>query len=84
MNRFNSRPAPEDQINVHSNYNSNEMLTAMADLLSLIENEIPEGRQNLLDSYSNLEKVADYCESNYFEVSHHRVHDHSSIMTCSL
>lgn len=49
----------------------NEMPSAMSDLLSLIENEIPEGRQNLQDSNSNLEKVADYCESNYFQVSIH-------------
>jgi hypothetical protein len=37
-------------------------------LLSIIENEIPEGRQNLQDSNSNLDKVADYCETNYFQV----------------
>jgi hypothetical protein len=46
----------------------NEMPSAMNDLLSIIENEIPEGRQNLQDSNSNLDKVADYCETNYFQV----------------
>jgi hypothetical protein len=46
----------------------NEMPSAMSDLLSIIENEIPEGRQNLQDSHSNLDKVADYCETNYFQV----------------
>lgn len=46
-----------------------DMMPAMANFLALIEHEIPEGRQQLQDSYSNLEKVADYCESNYFQVS---------------
>lgn len=45
-----------------------ELPTSMADLMALIEQEIPEGRQNLRDSHANLEKVADYCESNYFQV----------------
>ena len=40
-----------------------------ADLDSLITSEIPEGRQNLMDSYTNLERVAEYCENNYFQVS---------------
>jgi hypothetical protein len=39
-----------------------EMPSAMADLLSLVEREIPDGRQSLRDSTTNLEKVADYCE----------------------
>ena len=46
-----------------------ELVTIMAaDLDSLITSEIPEGRQNLLDSYTNLERVAEYCENNYFQV----------------
>ena len=40
-----------------------------ADLDSLITSEIPEGRQNLLDSHTNLGRVAEYCENNYFQVS---------------
>ena len=36
-----------------------------ADLDTLITSEIPDGRQNLLDSFTNLEKVAEYCENNY-------------------
>lgn len=39
-----------------------EMPSAMADLLALVEQEIPAGRQSLRDSFANLEKVADYCE----------------------
>ena len=38
-----------------------------ADLDTLITSEIPDGRQNLLDSFTNLEKVAEYCENNYFQ-----------------
>lgn len=34
----------------------------------LLEEEIPAGRGALLDSYSNLERVAEYCESNYIQV----------------
>jgi len=49
-----------------------DMSSAMADLLSLIERDIPTGRQNLKDSFTNLEKVADYCESNYFQADNKR------------
>lgn len=41
---------------------SKEMPAAMADLLSLVEHEIPDGRQSLRDSHINLTAVADYCE----------------------
>jgi len=43
-----------------------------ADLDSLITSEIPEGRQNLMDSYTNLERVAEYCENNYFQCDNKR------------
>lgn len=35
----------------------------------LLEEEIPAGRGALLDSYTNLERVAEYCESNYIQVT---------------
>ncbi|XP_041117586.1 abl interactor 2 isoform X7 [Polyodon spathula] len=39
----------------------------MAELQMLLEEEIPAGRRALLDSYTNLERVADYCENNYIQ-----------------
>ncbi|XP_010859315.1 PREDICTED: abl interactor 2 isoform X1 [Bison bison bison] len=33
----------------------------------LLEEEIPGGRRALFDSYTNLERVADYCENNYIQ-----------------
>ncbi|XP_062853819.1 abl interactor 2b isoform X4 [Trichomycterus rosablanca] len=39
----------------------------MAELQMLLEEEIPAGRGALLDSYANLERVAEYCESNYVQ-----------------
>ncbi|XP_061579280.1 abl interactor 2-like isoform X3 [Cololabis saira] len=39
----------------------------MAELQMLLEEEIPAGRTALLDSFSNLERVAEYCESNYVQ-----------------
>ncbi|KAM3608308.1 uncharacterized protein V6R79_022863 [Siganus canaliculatus] len=39
----------------------------MAELQMLLEEEIPAGRRALLDSHSNLERVADYCETNYVQ-----------------
>ncbi|XP_018091600.1 abl interactor 2 isoform X11 [Xenopus laevis] len=41
----------------------------MAELQMLLEEEIPGGRRALLDSYTNLERVADYCENNYIQSS---------------
>ena len=38
-------------------------------LLSLIEKEIPEGRQALRDGHENLAKVAAYCEQKYLETN---------------
>lgn len=38
----------------------------MDELASLVRTEIPEGRQSLCDSYTNLERVAEYCEDTYY------------------
>ncbi|XP_071549229.1 abl interactor 2 isoform X2 [Panulirus ornatus] len=36
-----------------------------SEFVSLVEQEIPEGRQSLSDSHANLEKVAAYCIENF-------------------
>uniref|UniRef100_A0A8P4K6L4 Abl-interactor 2a n=1 Tax=Dicentrarchus labrax TaxID=13489 RepID=A0A8P4K6L4_DICLA len=41
----------------------------MAELQMLLEEEIPAGRRSLLDSFCNLERVAEYCESNYVQAA---------------
>uniref|UniRef100_A0A8C3J5V7 ABI2 n=1 Tax=Calidris pygmaea TaxID=425635 RepID=A0A8C3J5V7_9CHAR len=41
----------------------------MAELQMLLEEEIPGGRRALFDSYTNLERVAEYCETNYIQES---------------
>ena len=43
--------------------------TIMNDVVALIENEIPECQQNLKDNHRNLERVAEYCDTNYFRSS---------------
>lgn len=45
----------------------------MAELAALLNTEIPEGRSNLTDSHTNLGRVADYCESNYFQSDNKRL-----------
>ncbi|TSO57272.1 Abl interactor 1 [Bagarius yarrelli] len=39
----------------------------MAELQMLLEEEIPAGKRALLESYQNLSRVADYCETNYVQ-----------------
>lgn len=48
-------------------------MAATADLDQLIQTEIPEGQKNLLDSFTNLERVAEYCENNYFQCDNKRM-----------
>lgn len=45
----------------------------MAELATLLHQEIPEGRTNLSDSHTNLERVAEYCEVNYFQSDNKRL-----------
>lgn len=45
----------------------------MAELAALLQTEIPEGRTHLTDSHTNLERVADYCEANYFQSENKRL-----------
>lgn len=45
----------------------------MAELATLLHQEVPEGRNNLADSHTNLERVADYCEANYFQAENKRI-----------
>uniref|UniRef100_A0A3Q4BF83 Uncharacterized protein n=1 Tax=Mola mola TaxID=94237 RepID=A0A3Q4BF83_MOLML len=37
----------------------------MAELQMLREEDVPAGLTALLDAFTNLHRVADYCESNY-------------------
>ena len=48
---------------------STKMAEVENTLLSLIEKEIPEGRQALRDGHENLAKVAAYCEQKYIETN---------------
>ncbi|XP_021355420.1 abl interactor 2-like isoform X3 [Mizuhopecten yessoensis] len=41
----------------------------MAEVAQLLEQEIPEGRQHLQESFNNLENVAKYCRENYLSAT---------------
>lgn len=40
------------------------------EIMTLMDSEIPECQQNLKDNHRNLERVAEYCDTNYFRVHH--------------
>merc|ERR1719376_926644 len=46
---------------------SQKQTVKMAELKTLIDIEIPEGRKALLESHENLIKVSDYCNQKYLE-----------------
>lgn len=50
----------------------------------LLEEEIPAGRGALLDSFTNLERVAEYCESNYVQVCYYNAIFGSGLRRASL
>ena len=39
-----------------------------SEFVALVQQEIPEGRQSLTDSHTNLDKVAAYCIDNFAKV----------------
>jgi len=41
------------------------------DLAYILKNELPSLKGNLTENISNLAKVADFCEDNYLNSSHH-------------
>ncbi|XP_054643244.1 abl interactor 1-like isoform X10 [Dunckerocampus dactyliophorus] len=58
----------------------------MAELQMLLEEDIPAGRRALLDSFPNLERVAEYCENNYVQATdkHRALEETKSYTTQSL
>lgn len=61
---FNFRKLPDSSYQDRQSAMGSESI--MDELASLIRTEIPEGRQSLRDSYTNLERVAEYCEDTYY------------------
>lgn len=46
--------------------NSRVGANTMDEIITLIKQDLPEGRQSLKDSFLNLERVAEYCEDSYY------------------
>ncbi|KAH9421162.1 Abl interactor 2, partial [Dermatophagoides pteronyssinus] len=66
----------DPELNEHHHLNSNgqsQQHSNLEELCSLLRNEVPESRQTLLDTQSNLEKVADYCSTAYLEADDKRL-----------
>lgn len=61
-------PELNEHLNSNGQSSQQQHTTNLEELCSLLRNEVPESRQTLLDTQSNLEKVADYCSTAYIEV----------------
>lgn len=66
----------ENNIQLVSKINNEQRLSLMEpspfqDLAYILKNELPSLKGNLTDNISNLAKVADFCEDNYLNSSHH-------------
>lgn len=57
---------PNGMIKINNNNIEADQPAVMNDIIALVENEIPECQQNLKDNHRNLERVAEYCDTNYF------------------
>ncbi|KAH9517695.1 Abl interactor 2 [Dermatophagoides farinae] len=60
-------PELNEHLNSNGQSSQQQHTTNLEELCSLLRNEVPESRQTLLDTQSNLEKVADYCSTAYIE-----------------
>ncbi|OQR74669.1 hypothetical protein BIW11_08914 [Tropilaelaps mercedesae] len=54
-------------LEVPSRLYHSQSINMIEELQTLMCQEIPEGRQSIKDSHTNLENVAEYCEANYFQ-----------------
>lgn len=61
----------------HDNLNRESGLISdcdtMAELAALLRSDIPEGRSSLSENHTNLQRVAEYCEANYFQNENKRM-----------
>ena len=72
VNRNDSKTTKSSSID--SNHNGDEedsvhLKQTNAALKTLLNQHLPENQQSLKDSQINLDKIANYCDSNYFQVS---------------
>lgn len=72
VNRNDSKTTKSSSID--SSHNGDEedsvhLKQTNAALKTLLNQHLPENQQSLKDSQINLDKIANYCDSNYFQVS---------------
>lgn len=65
LNQLNINSGGSINSNITNNVEPDQQ-TVMDDIVTLIEQDIPECQQNLKDNHENLKRVAEYCDTNYF------------------